>query len=159
MAARAIEYIRGEWQADAVLMHLSLKKSEYRNAPLTLTQSPSGPIEIEFRFHSPNAQRGFVFRPNNEPLMHETGPQDVDIRQALPAKFVDLPELVQLLRSQGMRAKEIRLAELEWSGPGCGSFRETNAVLPPCTGRETTGIKWRIVSELNEQTWINRVSR
>ncbi len=159
MAQRAIEYVRGQWQADAALMSLHLKKHEYQNAPLTLTQTPSGPIEIRFEFYSPNTQHGFVFRPNDTPLMNDTGPQDVDIRRALPASFVDLPELVQTLRHEGMRAKEIRLAELEWSGPGCGSFRETNAVLPPCTGRETTGIKWRIVSELDEQTWVSGVSR
>jgi hypothetical protein len=162
LAQRALTYARDRWQPDALLMRLALKISTAPNQSVAQAQTPSGGIEVQFAFYSPTTQHGLMFEPNRVGnLLRDTGAQDMDESRALPPRFLDLPDVVAYLRQRRMRAKEITLAELEWStGPLCGSFRETNAVVPPCgNAPRYKGVQWRIVSALSEQFYVAATTR
>ena len=40
------------------------------------------------------------------------------------------------------------------SGPACGSFREANALVPPCRGPRYTGWQWEILPVTGERVYV-----
>jgi len=79
---------------------------------------------------------------------------------SIPDTFIDLPTAVDIAQRSGMRAKRIKEAELRWtSGQVCGSFRETNAILPPCNrGRSYVGWQWELTPEFGGRVDVPAVS-
>ena len=115
-----------------------------------------------FEFYSPDSQHGLWFQPNSGAgAMRDMGTVDRDPRRALQSQFLDLPTAVEVLRQRGMRAKEIKEAQLQWSsGPACGSFAATNALLPPCGNTPRfQGVQWMITSQLGEPEFVPAVAR
>jgi hypothetical protein len=148
IAARALQYMKGKWQPDAVLMSMELK-------PAT---SAGGPISASFTFYSPSQQQERALHPGSlAGLMDPPYPRQDDVRQALPADFLGVIDAVTRAHFAGMQGKDITDAQLEWTGGencGTGIFAIDNAILPKCRPGRFIGPQWLIVSALNERMFI-----
>lgn len=146
IARRATAYVRSKWQSDAVLMSMDLKPGD------------SGGAGLSFTFYSPGQQQIMSFLPGSPGgAMSPASPGRSDVRQAIPAQFIDLPEAIQRARQLGMQGKQISEAKLEWSGGascGTGDFRIDNAILPKCRPGRFVGMQWEIDSALGERLYI-----
>ena len=80
--------------------------------------------------------------------MYPMGVVDRSPERALPATFLDLPDAVAALQARGMRAKQIKEAQLENWAPGTTSGRA-----------QLGGIEWMIDSALDERFTVPAATR
>jgi hypothetical protein len=114
MARSATKYIRSRWKADAVLMSMKLELQSGNNSSLGGLKTPAGPVQVTFEFYSPSTQEGMYLNPTLPGLtMSPEGVIDRNPAEALPEAFIDLPAAVAVMKSRGMRAQQIKQAELE----------------------------------------------
>lgn len=138
LARKATAYVRSHWQKDAVLM--SVKVEILEGALTSKINSPAGPIGITYSYYSPETQEGIQLSPADMySKMFSFGVVDWNASNALPDNFLDLPEAVNVMRQQGMRAKQIKSAELRnW---GSATYQGSNTM---------SGIEWMLRSTLDE---------
>lgn len=155
-AQKSIAYVRARWRADAVLMELRLEKLDAQAAATGNLPSAAGMLSATFLFHSPSTQERLQLTPRGVAgALFPLGTANVDARQALPPRFVELAEAVARARQTGAKAQAVRSAVLRWSsGPACGSFREANAIVPPCRGPRYTGWQWEILPVTGERVYV-----
>ena len=141
MAGRAQTYARARWKPDAVLTAIDIKllgASEGLSANL---HTPQGEVEIRFSFYSPETQEGLSLTPGSTSgAMFPMGVIDHDRFNKLPVDFLDLPQAIAQLPAQGMRAKQIKEAQLENWAPGTTYGRA-----------HLDGLAWMIDSQLDER--------
>jgi hypothetical protein len=137
IAQRATAYVRRKWQPDAFLTSIEMDL----NNGMSNAQSPAGGLQIQLTFYSPGQQLTLGFMPNSPAGDLLPGSSaDPNDERALPASFLDLPEAVAKLRSNGLRGKLIKTVHLEnySSGSYAGSM-------------EVSGPEWVIDSALDER--------
>lgn len=129
---RATTFIRGKWQADAVLMTLNTNPDPSGGVNITLTYY--SPIARQVRTLSPNASQGDLGAPT---------PENRDSRQSIPGQVLDLPAAINRAGLQGVA---LTGATLEWTNGGCGAgvFALDNAILPKCPPGNFEGIQWEL---------------
>lgn len=155
-AQRSIAYVRARWRADAVLMEVRLERLDAQAAATGNLPSAAGMLSATFLFHSPSTQERLQLTPRGVAgALFPLGTANVDARQALPPRFVELADAVARARQTGAKAQSVRSAVLRWSsGPACGSFREANAIVPPCRGPRYTGWQWEILPATGERVYV-----
>ncbi len=141
IAARALEYARKKWQPDAVLISVKLELISTLGEMVANAQSTAGAVQVQFYFYSPGNQQGLMVSPNSPGGdIIPTGPTDPSEARALPADFLDLPNAIATLQARGMRAHQIKAADLEnWQdGTSAG-------------GVDLSGVEWMIDSAFGER--------
>ncbi len=144
IAQRALAYARNKWQSDAFLVSVHLTLIEAQSSLVANGQSPEGPVMIQFGFYSPSLQQVMSLTPNSiAGSMTPGGSADPADQRELPANFMDLPQAVEIMRSRGMRAHQIKEAQLENWAPGTeyGSA-------------SLSGVEWMVDSALDERFWV-----
>ena len=141
LAQRAKAYVRAKWRKDAQLMSIDIKLSEANNPALANLQTPSGGVDVSFRFYSPDTQELMNYTPaSSSGDFFAFGVRDIRGQRPLPTDFLDLAAAVERLKAGGMRAKAIKEAQIQDWG------FETTA------GRtHMTGVEWLIDSQLDER--------
>jgi hypothetical protein len=141
IAKRARDYVRSKWQKDAELVSIDVKLLKANESGVANIKSADGGIDLRMEFYSPSTQQGMSLTPDaSSDVLYPEGVVDRSGRGALPDDFLDLPDAVAILQSNGMRAKQIYEAQLEdWgSETDAGSAR-------------MHGIEWMIDSQLDER--------
>ena len=141
IAGRAQTYARAKWQADAVLIAIDIKLLEANESNIANLHTKQGEVAVRFDFYSPQTQQGLSFSPGGgSGAMFLSGTIDHDAFDRLPPNFLDLPQAIAQLPALGMRAKQIREAQIQnWpSGTTYGRAR-------------LDGLAWMIDSQLNER--------
>ena len=159
MLQRATDYVHAKWQADAVPMSFIATLLVQGQGGVANAQSEAGGVEIKFNYYSPSKQQGLYFLPSTiAGTIMSPSPKEDDVRRAVPSRFVDLRDAVQLLQQRGMRAKQVRQATLEWSsGPACGTgnFAIDNAILPRCGNTPRyQGVQWTIDPVFGDRSYL-----
>jgi hypothetical protein len=146
IAERATAYVRKKWQADAVLMSIDAKPGQ------------TGGVDAAFTYYSPDQQQVRTFEPGSlAGALGAPGAAQDDVSQAIPARFLDLPQAIERARQLGMQGKQVQEARLEWTGGascGTGDFRIDNAILPRCRPGRFVGVQWQIDSALGERLYV-----
>ncbi len=141
IAARAQTYVRAKWKGDAVLTAIDIKRVRTNETATGNLHSPQGEIAITFSFYSPDTQEGLAFTPGSSAgAMFPMGVINHDRFDKLPPNFLDLPQAVDQMRAQGMRAKDIYQAQIENWAPGTTYGRA-----------KLNGLAWMIDSQLDER--------
>jgi len=135
----ATSYVRAHWQKDAVLLSVTVKLLDGAPSYTKLT-SPAGALELNLGYYSPDTQEGIQLSPGAmySPIF-SFGVVDWRADRALPDNYVDLPDAVNVMRQSGMRAKQIKEAELRDWGQATYAGNST-----------LSGVEWRIRSALDE---------
>jgi hypothetical protein len=139
IARRARDYIRARWQPDAVLLSMKIELYD-NNSGAANIKTDQGDAQMSLSFYSPSTQKGMTFWPMAADIsMSESGAIN-PYGGALPDAFLDLPDAVAMLKANGMRAKQIKQAELaDWG-------QETTA-----GSARMHGVEWMIDSSLDER--------
>lgn len=146
IAERAIAYARSHWKQDAQLLSIEADLLDGQ-ASYTKLVAPAGAIDVKMRFYSPASQEGMQLNPGaSYGAIFSFGTVDWGHEQPLPEKFVDLPTVVEGLRQQGMRALQIKEAELK-------DWGERTWV----AGKRVSGLAWHIRSALDENAVVSAV--
>ena len=149
IVTKANAYIHSKWQADAVLMSVDLKSGG---------QGGTGGVSASFTYYSPSQQQVVTLMPGSQAgAMSQPTAQQQDVSQAVPAKFIDLPDAIDRAHQAGMQGKDISEAQLEWTGGdscGTGNFAIDNAILPKCKPGRFIGVQWEIQSALGERLYV-----
>lgn len=155
-AQRSIAYVRPRWRSDAVLMEVRLERLDVQAAATGNLPSTAGMLNATFVHYSPSTQERLQLTPRGVAgALFPLGTANVDARQALPARFVELADAVARARQAGAKAQSVRSAVLRWSsGPACGSFREANALVPPCRGSRYVGWQWEIQPATGDRVFV-----
>jgi hypothetical protein len=155
-AQKSVAYVRPRWRSDAVLMELRLERLDLQAAASGNLPSTAGALNATFVLYSPSTQERLQLTPRGVAgALFPLGAGNVDARQALPARFVELADAIARARQTGAKAQSVRSAVLRWSsGPACGSFRETNAMVPPCRGPRYTGWQWEIQPATGDRIYV-----
>jgi hypothetical protein len=147
IAKRARDYVRSKWKPDAELISIDVKLVKNNEAALSNIKTTQGGVDLTFRFYSPDTQEGMQFTPSSPAgSIFPLGVIDRYGEGPLPDNFVDLPDAVAVLKSRGMRAKQIYQAQLQDWGRG-GS----------AGGAQLNGVEWMIDSELQERFVVRAV--
>ena len=143
MARRANDYVHGKWRQDAVLMSLSVEKTQ------------TGGVDGRFTFYSAEQEEQVTLMNG---MITTPYPRDDDPSQAISGAFMDLEQAIAAARNVGLHGKQIEKAVLEWSrGESCGTgnFAIDNAILPVCPpGPRFEGLQWEINSALGDRKYI-----
>jgi hypothetical protein len=143
MAKRATDYVHKKWQADAVLMSISLQAAQ------------ADGLDARFTFYSDGQEQQVTLMENM--LTSPYAIQD-NVGHAISGSFLDLEQAIDAARAKGLNGKKIGKATLGWSsGPACGSgnFAIDNAILPKCPpGRRFVGLQWEIESAVGDRKYV-----
>jgi hypothetical protein len=141
IARRSRDYVRAKWQADAQLMSMDVKLLRSNEGGIANVQTPQGGVSLSMRFYSPNTQQGVDFTPKSTiGALFPLGVIDTYGDGPLPDDFLDFPQAVTNLESNGMHAKQIHEAQIQDWG------RETSA-----GHARMHGVEWMIDSQLDER--------
>ena len=149
IAQKALAYARSKWQPDAVLTSIKAELIATNGGNIANGHSAAGPVQIQFSFYSPGQQQGMTLMPNSPGgEMIPGGPRDPGESLILPEQFLDLPDAVAAAHAHGMRAHQIKNADLEnWEdGTSAG-------------GVNFSGVEWMIDSALDERFAVPALSR
>lgn len=143
MARRANDYVHNKWRQDAVLMTLSVEKTQ------------AGGVDGRFTFYSAEQEEQVTLMNG---MLTDPYPRDDDPSQAISGDFLNLDRAIAGAREAGLHGKQIEKAVLEWTrGESCGTgnFAIDNAILPVCPpGPRFEGLQWEINSALGDRKYV-----
>jgi hypothetical protein len=143
MARRATDYVHNKWRPDAVLMSLSVERTQ------------QGGVDGRFTFYSAEQEEQVTLMNG---MLTAPYPHDDDPTRAILGNFLPVEQAIAAAREIGLHGKQIEKAVLAWSrGESCGpgNFQIDNAILPVCPpGPRFEGIQWEINSALGDRKYI-----
>jgi hypothetical protein len=149
IARRTRDYIRTKWKPDAELTEIDVKLLKSNESGVINIKSTDGGLELKFSFYSPSTQEGMWFEPFSQAgSMFPMGVINRNGQGAMPDDFLDLPKAVEILKANGMKAKQIYEAQIQDWGRGSSAG-----------GLQLNGVMWMIDSQLEERFSVRAVSR